>query len=244
MLGWSRAILLQMAHPLIAAGVAQHSTFDGGPRQAALRLHGTTKAMLALTFGDEAVRDRTLARIRAIHQTVRGSLRGPAGRFAEGTPYSANDPELLLWVHGTLLESIVVLYGLVVGPLDTESRDRFCIESAPTLLALGGDPATAPRSWRALQQYMQGVHDSGVLHVTQEAREIARAVLWPRLWRLSLPGSSINRLFTIGLLPQTVRASYGLPWSRRRERQLRRAIRALRRVRRVTPAMIARWRER
>jgi uncharacterized protein (DUF2236 family) len=200
--------------------------------------------MLALTFGNEARRDTTIARIRAIHQRVRGTLARPAGRYAAGTPYSADDPELLLWVHATLLESIVIVYGLLVRPLKTDALDRFCSESAPTLLALGGDPAAAPRTWRALQEYIERVHHTGALHVSQEGREIARAVLWPRVADVSLPGSSVNRLFTIGLLPADVRASYGLLWSSRQERQLRRAIRVLRLARRVTPAFVARWPER
>ena len=60
LLGWSRAILLQLAHPLVAAGVAEHSTFRGGPLTAVARLHHTVRAMLALTFGDAPARERTL----------------------------------------------------------------------------------------------------------------------------------------------------------------------------------------
>src|SRR5688500_9884495 len=87
--GWSRAILLQLAHPLVAAGVAEHSTFRGGPLTAAVRLHHTVRAMLALTFGDEATREAALEGIRAIHRRVHGRLPVAAGRFPEGTPYSA-----------------------------------------------------------------------------------------------------------------------------------------------------------
>ena len=240
-LGWSRAILLQMAHPLIATGVARHSTFRGGARQTAARMHGTIKAMLALTFGDEAERDATLARIRGIHRTVRGTLAAPAGQYEAGTPYSADDPELLLWVHATLLESITLVYDLVVEPLTSEARDRFCEESAPTLLALGGDPARVPRNWRALGDYVEDVHRSGALHITPEAREIAGAVLRPRISGVPLPGGSIHRLFTVGLLPPATREAYGFDWGGRQEKRLTRTIHVLRIGRRIAPAALARW---
>src|SRR5205814_3480852 len=85
--GWSRAILLQLAHPLIAAGVANHSSFRQGPFTAAARLHHTVRAMLALTFGTEAKRDAALAGIMAIHRRVHGTLEESVGPFPAGTPY-------------------------------------------------------------------------------------------------------------------------------------------------------------
>src|SRR5687767_8941419 len=94
LLGWSRAILMQLAHPLVAAGVLQHSTFKGGVVEAAARLHHTVSAMLSLTFADEARRTATLTQIRAIHRRVHGSLAAPAGPFPAGTRYSAEDPAL------------------------------------------------------------------------------------------------------------------------------------------------------
>src|SRR5689334_8440880 len=94
-LGWSRAILLQLAHPLIAAGVYEHSTFRASPVAALSRLHHTVGAMLALTFRDEAERARALDGVRAIHARVNGTLKEPVGRFPAGTRYSAEDPELV-----------------------------------------------------------------------------------------------------------------------------------------------------
>jgi uncharacterized protein (DUF2236 family) len=240
-LGWSRAILLQMAHPLIAAGVAEHSTFRGGAREAVSRMHGTIGAMLALTFGDEPRRDTTLSHIRSIHRRVNGTLASQAGRFPAGTPYSAEDPHLLLWVHATVLESIAHTYQLLVAPLDRGALDALCHESAPTLLALGGEAATAPRSWAALTTYIEGIHRGGVLHVTPQGREIADAVLSPRIRGVPMPGGSLHRLITIGLLPASTRDAYGFPWNARREKRLRRALSVLRTARRVAPSFLARW---
>lgn len=122
--GWSRAILLQFAHPLVAAGVADHSSFRQGPFVAAARLHHTVRAMLSLTFGTPARRDEALARISAIHRTVHGALREAVGLFPAGTPYSAEEARLLAWVHVTLLESIPLAYERLVGPLSDDHRDQ------------------------------------------------------------------------------------------------------------------------
>src|SRR6187431_41758 len=119
LLGWSRAILLQLAHPLVAAGVAAHSSFGSGPVAAAMRLHHTVRAMLDLTFGDEPARARVLATIHTIHNRVHGALSRAVGPFPHGTPYSANDPDLLLWVHVTLLDSVVLAYETFVRPLES-----------------------------------------------------------------------------------------------------------------------------
>ena len=105
LLGWARAILLQLAHPLVAAGVFDHSGFRGTPYAAASRLYHTVHAMLSLTFGDEAARQQTIEGIRAIHRRVNGVLQETTGPYPAGTRYSAEDPALVLWVHTTLIES-------------------------------------------------------------------------------------------------------------------------------------------
>src|SRR5678815_728908 len=85
--GWGRAILLQLAHPLIGAGVADHSSFRGNLVTGVKRLTSTVGAMLSLTFGtdDEAI--STAARINCIHDHVSGSLSEPAGTLQAGERY-------------------------------------------------------------------------------------------------------------------------------------------------------------
>lgn len=241
-LAWPRAILMQMAHPLIAAGVARHSTFRGGAGSAAKRAHGTISAMLTLTFGDATAREATLEHIRSIHRRVNGTLTEDAGSFPAGTVYSAENPELLLWVHATLLDSIPDIYGKVLGPLSVADLDAFCRESAPTLVALGGDPARAPQTWSELQRYLLAMLESGVLQVTPEGHEIAEAVLTPRIAGFPAPGAAMHRRLTIGLLPPVLRQRYGFPWTARDQRRYERLLRMVRRVRRFTPAPLAKFR--
>jgi uncharacterized protein (DUF2236 family) len=242
-LGWSRAILMQLAHPLIAAGVLQHSSFRGDIVQAAVRLHHTIRAMLALTFGDDRQRQAALSRIGGIHRTVNGTLTSAVGPFAAGTRYSAEDPALLLWVHATLVDSAVLIYQRVVAPLSAPELDAFCEDSASVLHALGGDPAATPRTWRAMRQYIDHVQDSGVLATTEETRALGAAVLAPRAAGLPVPLTGLTRLVTVGLLPPLIRDAYDFQWDPTREAQLARALARLRRLRGVLPLAIAQWPE-
>ena len=240
-LGWSRAILLQLAHPLIAAGVGGHSSFSGGVFSAAVRLHHTVRAMLSLIFGDDRSREETLSRIRAIHRSVNGTLGEDAGPFRAGTRYSAEDPALLLWVHATLVDSSVDIYQRVVAPLTAAELDALCDESAPVLLELGGDAATVPRTWDALRTYFDSMLRSDQLTVTTQAREIGAAVLAPRAAGFAVPLTGMHTLVTLGLLPNSVRDGYGFTWNDRRQANFERAIRVLRKGRRITPDLLATW---
>jgi uncharacterized protein (DUF2236 family) len=241
--GWSRAILLQLAHPLIAAGVAEHSSFRGGAFTAAMRLHHTVRAMLSLTFGTAAEREETLEHIRGIHRRVRGHLAAAAGPFPAGTPYFADDPDLLLWVHATLLDSIPLVYERLVGPLTAAERDAYCDEAADVALALGARPEEVPHNSRALRAYVDGMYGSGRLAVSAQAREVAAAVLAPPLAWLVAPAATANRLVTVGLLPGPIRTQYGFRWSGRDERRMRTVIRLVRTMRQVLPRTVALWPE-
>ncbi|HWP77123.1 MAG TPA: oxygenase MpaB family protein, partial [Methylomirabilota bacterium] len=128
--GWGRAILLQLAHPMVARGVAEHSGFATDRWGRVRRLHRTLHAMLALTFGPAEGAGAAAARINAIHDRVHGRLDHAAGGEHAGAPYSAHDPALLAWVHATLLDSFLGAYRLFVGPLDTVEADRYCLESS------------------------------------------------------------------------------------------------------------------
>jgi len=241
LLGWSRAILMQLAHPLVAAGVLQHSSFRGSAVDAAVRLHHTVAAMLSLTFGDDERREMALSGIRAIHRRVNGTLAQPVGLFAAGTRYSAEDPALLLWVHATLLDSNADVYRRLVAPLSDEELDRLCDESAPLVEALGGDPRATPRSWKDLQAYMTSMYSGGVLAVSGEARALGVAVLSPRAAGVPLPLSGMHRLIATGLLPPTLRAEYGFRWDAAREARFQRALATVRAVRQLAPRAIAYW---
>jgi uncharacterized protein (DUF2236 family) len=241
LLGWSRAILLQFAHPLIAAGIADHSGFRGKPIAALQRLRHTVRAMLALTFGDAADRDSALERIRAIHRQVHGQLSVDVGPFPAGTPYSAEDTDLVLWVHATLVESVPMFYEMLIGPLTPTERDAYCAEATQVAVALNARRSEVPCSWARLQTYLDRMYASGRITVSAQARDLATAVLSPPFGPLGAPGTALNRLLTLGTLPPNVRSQYGFAWTRRDDRMLELVVRALRTSRRALPGRLAKW---
>ena len=193
-------------------------------------LFRSVQSMLALTFGDTARRQEAIDGIRAIHRRVHGRLPAAVGPFAAGTPYSADDPNLLLWVHATLLDSIPLIYERVVGPLSDEERDRYCVETAAVAIDLGARDEDVPRSWPVLQAYMATMYGSGQLAVSPQARELADAVL-----------SAGHRSVTLMLLPIEIRRAYGYSWDDRRQRQADLLLRLIRGARRSTPRTLALW---
>ena len=241
LIGWTRAILLQLAHPLIAAGVYDHSGFRGSPAASASRLHHTVRAMLTLTYGDPQASARTLEGIRTIHRRVNGTLPQDVGPFAAGTRYSAEDPSLVLWVHGTLVESMLMTYEWCVAPLTTSERDAYCRDAAWVAIGLGAVDADVPRTWTAMREYMRMAMTSGAIRVGPQARALSPFLLSPSLGRV-LPGSVwLNTLLTSALLPPQIREQYGLELSPRQARRARRICSTLRMVRRFTPDVVALW---
>lgn len=240
-LGWGRAILLQLAHPLVAAGVAGHSGFAASPGTVARRLHHTVGAMLSLTFGDEAAQLRTIDGIRAIHRRVNGRLDEAVGPYPAGTRYSAEDPDLVLWVHATLIESVVLAYDDLVAPLDEASRDAYCAQAHWVPLALGARGPDIPRTWADLAAWLDAVRGSGVIVVGPDAARVAGAVLSPPMAALVWPAAWLHRAWTIGTLPPEIQRQYGFQWSPRQARQLERTKRLLRAARRRAPRAIAWW---
>lgn len=241
LLGWSRAILLQLAHPLIAAGVYDHSGFRASPMAAASRLHHTVAAMLEISFGDRERSTAALDRIRAIHTRVHGTLPVAVGPFPAGTRYSAEDPALVLWVHATLAESMVMVFEQLIGPLTPCERDAYCAESAWVALELGAIDADIPRTWTNMQAYIARMLASGAITIGPQAHELSRALLWSSLARF-VPGAGwLNRAFTVALLPPRVREEYGLTLTPTQLTLLRRVATIIKRARVLTPRRLATW---
>jgi uncharacterized protein (DUF2236 family) len=235
--GWGRAILLQIAHPKVARGVAEHSGFTTEPWGRLRRLHRTLAAMLALTFGSEEEAAASAARINAIHDRVHGRLEAPA----TGASYSAHDPELLTWVHATLIESFLLAYRLFVGPVTSAEADRYCGEAAAIEPALGIPPGRLPRTERQLREYLDAMLAGGVIEVTDTARRLSREIIGPPAPALVRPALWLAALPAVGLLPPAIRAAYGLPWDGRRARALRLLAAATRRSLPLLPPALRYW---
>jgi uncharacterized protein (DUF2236 family) len=242
-LGWPRAILLQLADPLVAAGIDAHSTFRSSLVAPWLRLHATVGAMRRLTFGAPDRAASTAAAIDAIHARVRGTA-DEAGPFAPaGAPYEARNPARLAWVHLTLVDRLPLAYERLVGPLTPGERDRWCAEARASGALFGLDPLRLPADMASIAAIIERRRAAGELGVTAPARRVAAALLDPPLAWLAGPVSAAARRFTIGTLPGWLREAYGFRWSDADRARLERDAARVRRVRGRTPEVLARWPE-
>jgi uncharacterized protein (DUF2236 family) len=241
LLAWAPAILLQLAHPLIARGIADHSTFRTGRWARVRRFQRTLDAMLEIAFGDERQARAAIARINATHDRVHGRLPEPAGVFAAGTPYSAHDPRLLAWVHVTLVAMNLAVYERYVGSLSAADQDRYCEEASAIAPLLGIPEGMLPRSVGALHRQLEERLASGEIAVTDLARALARDVIFPPVPRVAAPVAALMRLPAVGLLPPSVRAGYGYAWGPRHETLLRASAASIRSLLRLTPSVVRHW---
>lgn len=208
--GAGRAILLQVAHPKVAQGVAEHSRFAENPLK---RLRGTLDYVYGVTLGTPEESEWVAGAVNRIHTYVKG-----AG-------YSANDPELQLWVAATLYDTSLHLYEAMFGPMSTAMRDEFCREAARYGTLLGCPEDLWPGSAAEFEEYWDRTVAS--LEISEDAKRICRDLLYNHAipWYL-LPLLPVNRLITTGLLPERLRNELGLAWDPRRERMFRSAARA------------------
>ncbi len=239
--GWGRAILLQLAHPLVAQGVAEHSRFVAERWGRVHRLDRTLRAMLTLTFGTHEEAERVARTINGIHDRVHGELPSRQGIFPAHTPYSAHDPALLTWVHATLVDSFLLTYELFVAPLTAEERDRYCADSSRIAPLLGIPSGYLPPTAAELREYLESKLTSGEIAVTDTARRLAPEVVYPPASVIVRPLLALARLPTIGLLPPAIRRDYGLPWSRHRERALVLLAATSRRLLPLLPPALRQW---
>jgi uncharacterized protein (DUF2236 family) len=211
LLGGTRAVLLQLAHPLVALGVSNHSNYMRDPFGRAER---TFVLGEKLTFGPTRTARQAARTINNLHKHVHGHLSTPAGAFADGTRYDARDPRLLLWVHATLVDTLLLSYTTFVGPLTHAEEAQYYEESKRVAHLLGLLPQEMPEDIDDLRHYVYTMVHSEQLAPTIPARELARQTLFPPAPGALRPLMHLNLMITNALLPQPVREIYSLEWSR------------------------------
>jgi uncharacterized protein (DUF2236 family) len=210
MLGGGRALLLQAAHPLALAGITEHSDYEAGPWQ---RLERTMDAVWTAVYGEPEEAERVGRRVRAMHTRVNGRLERQMGPFPAGTPYDARDPELLLWVHATLVDTALLMYRTYVGALSPAEVDAY-YEDMKALARLFGTPDEAiPESYGDFVAWWRAMLADDVICVTPEARALAATVLKPPLPFVARPAWEVVRFATAGFLPDKLRRGYGFSWT-------------------------------
>ena len=221
-LGAGRALLLQLAHPWVAAAIQEHSRSLEDPIG---RFHRTFGIVFTMVFG---ALDQALSAARRLHRrhaAIAGRLPEPAGRFAAAAPYRANDVAALRWVHATLTETALLAHGLLLAPLPPEAHKRYWVESR-RFATLFGIPASAlPRDWARFAEYSAAMQQGDTLAVGAAARAVAAALfdgrLAPPFW---------YRALTAGLLAPRWRDAFGLPYGPAERRSAERALGRLRRL--------------
>ncbi len=195
-----RSLMIQALHPLAMAGVAQHSNWRRDPFG---RMAATSSYVLTTTYGDIASALAAADLVRKIHVHVRGV--DPE----TGLPYSAEDPDLLLWVHAGMVESIVTIVQRYGRGLSDEEADRYVAEMVRFAEIVGVPAEQVPASVASLRQYIESVD---LRQATPAARDAIAVVLDPpdldeaqrELWH------DLGQV-TIGTLPEWARNMYGFP---------------------------------
>ncbi|MBM7026155.1 oxygenase MpaB family protein [Clavibacter zhangzhiyongii] len=226
-----RAILLQIADPSVARGVAEHSDFASRPFD---RLEGTLGYIYAVVYGSPA----DVARARRIVGRAHASVRSAAPAADGSAPaYSAYDPGLQLWVAATIYDSAIRMAELAYGPLPEEAADRVYREYAVLGTALQVPAERWPADRAAFRSYWD--ERIAALEPTADARRVARALLGARTWPRPLhPAMRVVALVTAGLLPPRVRTGLGMRWDARLQRRFDRVLRMLVAVNRVLPQAV------
>lgn len=224
--GGTCALLLQLAHPAVAAGVAQHSDFQADPFG---RLRRTLHSSLSVVFDDRRRAERSIGRINAIHRAIRGTVP------ETGRAYSATDPAALLWVHATLIDTALRIYDRFVEPLSRDEMQRYHDEAKVIAELLGIPTGGVPATMDDLRAYMREQIASGEVDVTDTARRLAPSVLYPSRFPPKFVWDTAH-LVSISLLPPRIRQGYGIPWNHHRERAVNRIASATRRLLPFVPA--------
>lgn len=213
------AALLQVAHPKVAAGVDEHSSFE---EDAVGRFRRTFEIVDAVTFGSVSEAVEASLEVRGLHDKVYGELPEDVGPFDEGERYSANDPELLMWVYATLVEQALQGYRTFVGELSRPERERYYQESKRFAVLMGVPPERLPRSLEAFYGYYRTTLAEDVA-VGSQATRIKEALLgqWTGL-------GAPMKLLAGGVMPAEVRREYGFSWSAERRAAFERFARATR----------------
>jgi uncharacterized protein (DUF2236 family) len=223
--GGSCALLMQLAHPAVAAGVAEHSDFRARPWD---RLRRTLNASYAVIFGSTARAEQALHRIDAIHGSVRGTVP------ETGERYDARDPSLLLWVHATLVDTALRVYDRFVQPLAAVDAETYHREARVVAVGLGVPEELIPATLAQLRGEMERLIGSGEVHVTPTARALAPAILHPN--RLPARAWEAAHLISLSVLHPEIRRGYGIGWSDARERGVERLASATRHLLPLVPA--------
>jgi len=235
-----RALLIGALDARNYVGTQNHTRYRDQPFK---RLVATAKMFETVFFGTRAEADRVLAVVGRMHGEVEGELGADAGGFTPGTPYSAFDPELMLWTVAVAADSSARFYELLVREMEPAELDAFWRDWIRFAELFGMPREAAPADWAGFREWFDGRIAGEEMGLTEDARLVGRGVAFRiPVPRIEAPAMEVHNLLLLGSLPPRVRELYGLPWDIGREVAFRAATRAIRASRPLSPRSLARGR--
>jgi uncharacterized protein (DUF2236 family) len=205
-----RALLMMAAHPVVFEGFFAATQAKDDPFK---RLERTAEVLMAISYGPKADADRAAKAVRTMHSTVEGELPFDAGRFPAGTPYRADDPKLLFWVWGSLVDSALLVYERYVRVLSAGERQAYWDDQRLVAELFGIPLSEMPETIEGLRAYVAGMIESGDLFVTPDALAVGKdIILSPPLPTALRPLVEVSNQISIGMLPGQIRKLYGFSW--------------------------------
>jgi uncharacterized protein (DUF2236 family) len=212
-LAGARALLLQAAHPHVAQGAIDHSAFAEDPFG---RLMRTFDWAGAVAFGTTAEAREASARVNRLHRKVTGTLpqKHAGAGVKAGTSYSAMDGDLLLWVHATFVDTLLVAHDRLVGGLTQAERDRFVKEWEPVARLMGVPERLLWPDHASMRAYVDYQVAKGFARPTAGSRLVAKTVLHPPLPSpVMRPLMEMVTFTSVGFLPPKLRQGYRIFWT-------------------------------
>jgi uncharacterized protein (DUF2236 family) len=230
-LGGGRAALLQLAHPMVAVAVDQHSRTR---TDVVGRFQRTFHNVFAMVFGELDDALAAARRVHAVHHRIHGALPHAIGRWRAGTPYHANDADALRWVHATLVDTTISVRERLDGALPTALKDTYIVEMNRFAALFGIPRDRLPNSWAAHASYMGNMLASGTLAVAPCAREMG-LFLVGRGAGAQPPLGRIAEAISASMLPPHLARAFDLRASRVSNASIRIALAAIAPVYRRLP---------
>ncbi|HWE32771.1 MAG TPA: oxygenase MpaB family protein [Solirubrobacteraceae bacterium] len=233
-----RALCIGALAPLNYVGTAEHTQAKLTPFK---RLAHTGNAFEKIFFGSRAEADLVLKSVARMHERVNGSMPFDAGPVAQGTRYSAYDPELMLWTMAVMADSAQCFYELFIRRLDDSEREALWQDYVRFAELFGMPREVAPPSYPEFRRWWRGKLASEQMYLTDEARYVGYATAFEiPLPRRNQPGKRVHDAIMLGSLPARVRELYGLRYTPRDQAAFRAGVALIRSARRLTPGPFAR----
>jgi uncharacterized protein (DUF2236 family) len=232
-----RALCIGAVKPLNYVGTSEHSYAKETPFK---RLVHTGNAFETIYFASREEADRVLAYVARLHEKVKGVLPEDAGSFPAGTPYSAMDPELMLWTVAVIADSAQCFFELFIRRLTGAEREALWQDYIRFMELFGMPRSEAPPTYGDFREYWDTQMASPELFLTDEARYMGYATAFeiplPRTHQL---GKQVHDLIMLGSLPERIRELYGLEYTASQAAAWRAAVALARGARRGLPRILA-----